>query len=62
MDEIVWQESFSVGVKDLDDQHKQLIKMINTLINQKDVKVNSETISDLLTELTKYAEDHFKNI
>ena len=60
MDEIVWEESFSVGVKDLDEQHKQLIKMVNTLINKEDVKVDSETISDVLTELTKYAEYHFE--
>jgi len=60
MDEIIWEESFSVGIKDLDEQHKQIIKMINTLINNKDAKVDSETISDVLTDLTKYAEHHFE--
>ena len=60
MDEIIWNESYSVGVKELDEQHQQIIKMVNRLIKEKDIKVNSETISDVLTELTQYAEFHFE--
>ncbi|TLD41992.1 MAG: Hemerythrin [Candidatus Jettenia ecosi] len=59
MEKILWGESFSVGVRDLDEQHKQIIMMVNTLIEMNDTKVDSEIISDTLTKMTRYATDHF---
>ena len=61
MDKIIWNESLSVGVRELDRQHQELIKMINQLIESKDASVNSEAVSDVLTKMTKYAEYHFKS-
>ncbi|MDN3510141.1 MAG: bacteriohemerythrin [Candidatus Jettenia sp. CY-1] len=59
MEKILWGEGFSVGVRDLDEQHKQIIIMVNTLIEMNDTKVDSEIISDTLTKMTRYATDHF---
>ena len=60
MEKIIWGENFSVGVRDLDAQHKQIVIMVNTLIEMRDTKVGSEIISDTLTKMTKYAGDHFE--
>ncbi len=60
MDKIDWNPSFSVGVALLDEQHKQIISMINLLFSDSEATVRSETISELLTRMTKYANDHFK--
>ncbi len=60
MEKIIWNESFSVGIREIDAQHKELIRMINELIEMKDAKVDSETISDILTKMTQYAVYHFK--
>ncbi len=60
METIIWNESFSVGVRELDEQHKELIRMINKLIETRDTKVDSEMISDILTKMTKYAGYHFQ--
>ena len=60
MEKIIWGEGFSVGVRDLDAQHKQIVIMVNTLIEMSDRKVDSEIISDTLTKMTQYAIDHFK--
>ena len=60
MEKIMWDETFSVGVRDLDAQHKQIIILVNTLIEMSDAKVDSEIISDTLTKMTQYAIDHFK--
>ncbi|MBE9536162.1 MAG: hemerythrin family protein [Proteobacteria bacterium] len=60
MEKIIWNESFSVGVLELDKQHKKLLKMLNKIIEAKNISVDSEAISDVLTEMTKYAEYHFK--
>jgi len=60
MEKITWGENFSVGVRDLDAQHKQIVMLVNTLIEMSDTKVDSEIISDTLTKMTQYAIDHFK--
>lgn len=60
MEKIMWGEDFSVGVRDLDEQHKRIVAVVNTLIGMIDTKVESEVISDTLTKMTQYASDHFK--
>ena len=60
MEQIIWTEEFSVGVKRLDEQHKRLIAMINRLMGAPRAKTRSERISDLLSDMTKYAQEHFQ--
>jgi hemerythrin len=60
MDIINWQDSFSVGVAEMDIQHKKLLAMINRLIEEQKVLTDPKTIADLLMEMTDYAEEHFR--
>jgi len=59
MDRIVWNEFFSVGVAELDEQHKKLVGMLNKLIEAENVEVGSEIISDTLMKMSEYAKVHF---
>ena len=61
METVQWSEKFSVGVRELDQQHQQLIKMLNRLIStQGPINTHSETVSDTLMAMTRYAQVHFK--
>ncbi len=60
MERIDWNPSFSVGVELFDRQHARIVDMINLLISDPGATVRSETISELLDRLTKYADDHFR--
>jgi hemerythrin len=61
MEPIQWSEKFSVGVRELDQQHQQLIKVLNRLISASGtINTHSEMISDILIQMTRYAEGHFK--
>ena len=61
MEPVQWSEKFSVGVRELDQQHQQLIKLLNILIStQGTTNTHSETISDTLKAMTRYAQVHFK--
>ena len=61
METVQWSEKFSVGVRELDQQHQQLIKLLNRLIStQGTINTHSETVSDTLMAMTRYAQEHFK--
>lgn len=60
MEKIIWDEGFSVGVRHLDKQHQQIVILVNTLIEMNDTEVDSEIISDTLTKMTQFANDHLK--
>jgi len=56
---IAWHEEYSVGVKELDDQHKNMLRIINTLlIGQKD-EYDPLGMADTISELIHHAYIHF---
>jgi hemerythrin len=57
---ILWDESMSVGIKKIDKQHQELIKIINCLVENEDAAGNSEPIAHVLDRMTKYAVYHFE--
>lgn len=60
MEPIEWTDSFSVGVALLDEQHRRLIDMLNKMIEDPAADTRSETVADVLTDMTNYAREHFK--
>lgn len=60
MEKIRWEDAFTVGNEVIDQQHKELIGIINQLIDDPEAGYTSETISDLLTQATRYAVEHFR--
>ena len=61
MEPVKWSEKFSVGVKEMDQQHQQLIKLLNRLISATGtINLHSETTSQIIMEMTLYAQMHFK--
>ena len=61
MEPVKWSREFSVGVEELDQQHQQLIKMLNRLLSPREtIDTHSETISETLLAMTRYAQGHFK--
>lgn len=59
MKEIIWDDSFSVGIQEIDHQHKKLIQIWNEFYRVSTLEVDSEEVSDTLNKLTDYAFDHF---
>jgi hemerythrin-like metal-binding protein len=62
MEKILWTKEFSVNNELLDNQHKQIISMINTLIDKQNLLLPfSEEIHELLTSMTNYFRTHFQD-
>ncbi len=56
---IVWNDNFSVNVKEIDDQHKKLIESINSLESAMKIGKGKEVIDKIIQELADYTKYHF---
>ena len=57
---IEWDESISVGIPQLDEDHKRLIGILNFIENHKEDDVKSEPISLVVEQIREYASSHFR--
>ncbi len=58
---ITWSQNFSVGVKDIDEQHKKLITLVNELHDAMSVGKGREVLGKILSDLISYTVYHFKH-
>lgn len=56
---IEWSDDLSVGVKQFDDDHKQLINVANDLHEKINVGAQQTSLAQILNELMKYTIYHF---
>ena len=54
-----WTEDLSVGIKEIDEQHKELIKRISDLVDSVRHKACKYKIGDVIKFLEDYIVDHF---
>ena len=57
---ITWKEFYSVGCRELDDQHKRVLGIINDLYAALQSGREREEIKGLLDRLVQYTMDHFQ--
>ncbi len=56
---IEWTEDLAVGSREIDDQHKELFKMINQMLEACNQGKGKEVLNELLGFLEKYVVTHF---
>lgn len=59
MELIKWSEDLSVGVRELDDEHKKLISLLNQLYTGMKNKEVNGVLKPILDDLVKYTVSHF---
>jgi len=59
VEKICWKDEYSVGVEKLDRQHRHLFEIINKLIDRSAASSDLKLVSETLTEMLKYAKEHF---
>ena len=57
---INWTDKYSVGYNVIDNQHKELVGMINNLYASFTEGKADEIVEDILKEMIKYTDYHFK--
>lgn len=56
-----WKENYSVGVKEMDKQHKILIDIINKLYEAMKIGKGSTEIGPIIDEMVNYTKYHFES-
>ncbi|CCO22947.1 bacteriohemerythrin [Maridesulfovibrio hydrothermalis] len=56
---LTWKDEYSVGVRIIDNEHKQLIAMINKAYDSVEKMEEEKVLLELVDEMRKYAMTHF---
>lgn len=57
---LAWNPMFSVGVKEIDDQHKRLIELANQLNDAMGAGKGRAVLDKVFSELVSYTQSHFQ--
>ncbi len=56
-----WKESFSTGIKKIDDEHRELVRMIDRLEKAMERGEAEDILGPVLKNLVEYVRFHFRN-
>ncbi len=56
---IKWTNNYSVGIKEIDNQHKGLVNLLNELFNAMRVGQANDVLGEIINQLIRYAQVHF---
>ena len=59
MSYLEWSDAFSVNIEEIDNQHKKLIGMINTLHEAIVTRKTHKIQEDIIKEMVQYTQTHF---
>lgn len=54
-----WVSAYSVGVEEIDNQHKKILDFLNQLVNLSSAEASPEVIKKVLLEFERYTHSHF---
>lgn len=59
MSVFAWKAEYSVGIGEIDDQHKQLVAMVNDIHEAMAEGKGRDILGEILTKLITYTKQHF---
>jgi hemerythrin len=54
-----WKEKYNVGIKEIDDQHKKLVKLLSDLFQSMETNQGKDALAPILAGLVEYTKTHF---
>ena len=56
-----WNQSFDLGIGEMNDEHKQLINIMNKLYTEAEQKASRESLAHTVKDLVTYTLKHFSD-
>ncbi|WP_295386512.1 bacteriohemerythrin [uncultured Thiodictyon sp.] len=56
---IEWSDALSVGIDEIDNQHKQLVGLVNDMHEAIQTRQSADVVRDVLAQLAEYTRVHF---
>ena len=56
-----WNRNLETGIAQIDEQHKQIVHLLNKLAGHLALKSSSVELNEVFGELAAYADHHFKS-
>ena len=56
---VLWNEKYNTGIKEIDDQHKKLVNILNELYESFIDRTTNEKLKAVVQEMDRYTEYHF---
>jgi hemerythrin len=56
---LLWEDKYSVGVMEIDDQHKRMFGIINELLEAINTNTTTDHLEHIINELINYKKFHF---
>ena len=60
-EKVHWEDSYSIGIKEIDNQHKKLFDLVNKLYDLEENANIKEEIRDILYAFSDYTKVHFRD-
>jgi hemerythrin len=60
MDKLVWTEQYRIGIKKIDDQHRELFSIVNQLIDSDAGTAPTKIVQEVVFRVSGYAGYHFR--
>ncbi len=54
-----WNDSLVIGIEELDEHHKQLVSLLNSVYSNFTLGADKSGLSSIITELIRYTKYHF---
>ncbi len=54
-----WHDSFNIGIAKVDEQHRQLVELVNSFYSAMYEGEGQKTVGETLAKLARYTQNHF---
>jgi hemerythrin len=56
---VTWRDEYNVNVEEIDNQHRKILELVNSLHAAVETRANKDDLKDLLVELVEFTRIHF---
>ena len=56
---VIWREEYNVNVREIDEQHKAMLELVNNIHCAVEARIDKNDLIELLDQLVEFTREHF---